>query len=125
MAKEFSAVVKSVRTRLKMSQEELARELGVSFATVNRWENSRTKPSQLAQRQFESFCETLRNGGGGWDEDVYSDWGPVKGPVGGPTRRPGQPTQLTMFSALRKSLVGGRLALVSGAELFCTEPHDL
>jgi len=63
MAKEFSAVVKSVRTRLKMSQEELARELGVSFATVNRWENSRTKPSQLAQRQFESFCETLRNGG--------------------------------------------------------------
>ena len=62
MAKEFSAVVKSVRTRLKMSQEGLARELGVSFATVNRWENSRTKPLRLAQRQFESFRETLRHG---------------------------------------------------------------
>lgn len=62
MAKEFSAVVKSVRTRLKMSQEGLARELGVSFATVNRWENSRTKPSRLAQRQFESFRKAMRNG---------------------------------------------------------------
>ena len=62
MAKEFSAVVKSVRTRLKMSQEGLARELGVSFATVNRWENSRTKPSRLAQRQFENFCEAMWNG---------------------------------------------------------------
>ena len=62
MAKEFSAVVKSVRTRLKMSQEGLVRELGVSFATVNRWENSRTKPSGLAQRQFESFREAMRNG---------------------------------------------------------------
>jgi len=59
MAKEFSAVVKSVRTRLKMSQEGLACELGVSFATVNHWENSRTK---LAQRQFESFREAMRNG---------------------------------------------------------------
>ena len=62
MAKEFSAVVKSVRTRLKMSQEGLARKLGVSFATVNRWENSRTKPSRLAQLQFESFREAMRNG---------------------------------------------------------------
>jgi DNA-binding transcriptional regulator YiaG len=62
MAKEFSAVVKSVCTRLKMSQEGPARELGVSFATVNRWENSRTKPSRLAQRQFESFREAMRNG---------------------------------------------------------------
>ena len=27
----------------------LARNLGVSFATVNRWENGKTKPSRLAQ----------------------------------------------------------------------------
>ena len=36
-----------------LSQEELAHALGVSFATVNRWENGRTAPSKLALRQFE------------------------------------------------------------------------
>ena len=39
-----------------LSQEELAHALGVSFATVNRWENGRTAPSKLALRQFEQFC---------------------------------------------------------------------
>ena len=34
------------------SQEDLARELGVSFATVNRWENGKTKPSHLAQEKI-------------------------------------------------------------------------
>jgi DNA-binding transcriptional regulator YiaG len=63
MEKIFSSVVKIVRTHLKMSQEDLARELGVSFATVNRWENSRTQPSRLAQKQFDFFCESMRKEG--------------------------------------------------------------
>lgn len=48
--------VKDVRRQLGLSQEELAHALGVSFATVNRWENGKTVPSKLAQRQFEQFC---------------------------------------------------------------------
>lgn len=55
--KPFSEQVKAVRTALNISQEELAHALGVSFATVNRWENGKTNPSKLAQRQFEKFCE--------------------------------------------------------------------
>jgi len=55
--KPFSEQVKVVRTALNLSQEELAHALGVSFATVNRWENGKTNPSKLAQRQFEQFCE--------------------------------------------------------------------
>jgi len=54
--KPFSEQVKAVRVRLKLSQEELAHALGVSFATVNRWENGKTNPSKLARRQFEQFC---------------------------------------------------------------------
>ena len=54
----FPATVKEVRRRLALSQEELAHALGVSFATVNRWENGKTIPSKLAQRQFIAFCET-------------------------------------------------------------------
>jgi DNA-binding transcriptional regulator YiaG len=51
-------IVKEVRRQLALSQEELAHALGVSFATVNRWENGKTVPSKLAQRQFIVFCET-------------------------------------------------------------------
>jgi DNA-binding transcriptional regulator YiaG len=52
----FPKTIKEVRRQLGLSQEELAQALGVSFATVNRWENGRTTPSKLAQRQFERFC---------------------------------------------------------------------
>ena len=56
----FPETVKDVRRRLGLSQEELAHALGVSFATVNRWENGKTAPSKLAQRQFEQFCTDKR-----------------------------------------------------------------
>jgi len=53
----FPKTVKEVRRQLALSQEELAHALGVSFATVNRWENGKAIPSKLAQRQFEQFCK--------------------------------------------------------------------
>jgi type I restriction enzyme M protein len=34
----FPAVLRSVRAALNLTQEQLAERLGVSFATVNRWE---------------------------------------------------------------------------------------
>lgn len=52
----FAEKVKNVRKILKISQEELARELGVSFATINRWENGNYNPSKLAVKTFENFC---------------------------------------------------------------------
>lgn len=66
--KPFSEQVKAVRMALNLSQEELAHALGVSFATVNRWENGKTSPSKLAQRQFEQFCEDKRKQGEFEDE---------------------------------------------------------
>jgi ribosome-binding protein aMBF1 (putative translation factor) len=53
----FAAMVKEVRQQLGLSQEELAHALGVSFSSINRWENGKTLPSKLAQRQFEQFCK--------------------------------------------------------------------
>ena len=53
----FAEKVKLVRTELKISQEDLARERGVSFATINRWENGSYNPSRLAKKAFEDFCE--------------------------------------------------------------------
>ena len=53
----FSAQVKTFRKRLKMSQKDLASALGVSFATVNRWENGKTVPSNLALNQLKAFYD--------------------------------------------------------------------
>ena len=55
----FADQVKSVRKQLGISQEELARKLGVSFATVNRWENGKSKPIKLSRNQFEMFCNKM------------------------------------------------------------------
>lgn len=37
--------IRALRERLHLTQEVFARILGVSFATVNRWENGKTEPS--------------------------------------------------------------------------------
>jgi DNA-binding XRE family transcriptional regulator len=49
---DYPALIKEVRRQLAISQEDLARELGVSYATVNRWENGQAKPSKLARAQL-------------------------------------------------------------------------
>ena len=36
---DYPEIIKLIRGHLNLSQEDLARELEVSFATVNRWEN--------------------------------------------------------------------------------------
>ncbi|MFZ0945633.1 MAG: helix-turn-helix transcriptional regulator, partial [Syntrophobacteraceae bacterium] len=48
--------------KLRLSQQELANRLGVSFATVNRWENNKTNPSKLGRAQFEDFCRKIDQG---------------------------------------------------------------
>jgi len=53
---DFSKKIRLVRERLNISQEILARDLNVSFATINRWENSKTKPNRMAQDVFNSYC---------------------------------------------------------------------
>jgi transcriptional regulator with XRE-family HTH domain len=49
--------IRHVRRELNMSQEKLANALNVSFSTINRWENGKAEPSNLAQKTFFDFCE--------------------------------------------------------------------
>ena len=49
-------ILKTIREELNISQETLALDLNVSFSTINRWENSRTKPSRLAVTQIKKYC---------------------------------------------------------------------
>jgi DNA-binding transcriptional regulator YiaG len=53
----FSGIVKQVRQSLNISQEELAHALNVSYVTINRWENGRSKPNRMAKAVFYAFCE--------------------------------------------------------------------
>ena len=46
--RDYSSRVKSLRDRLGLTQMQLAERIGVSFTTVNRWENSKSKPAPLA-----------------------------------------------------------------------------
>ncbi len=59
----ISALIKEIRRQLAISQEDLARQLGVSYATVNRWENCQSSPSKLAKAHLEAFCEKMTRRG--------------------------------------------------------------
>ena len=48
--------IKEIRSRLNLSQSELAEKLGVSFATVNRWEKGHCEPSQIAVNAIKKLC---------------------------------------------------------------------
>jgi transcriptional regulator with XRE-family HTH domain len=52
----------SYRLENKITQQVLAEHLGVSFVTVNRWFNGKTKPSKIQQYQIEKFLKGKNNG---------------------------------------------------------------
>jgi len=54
---EFSEKIRFARAQLKMSQEELAQALNVSYASIHRWENAKTKPNKMVRAVFKSFCD--------------------------------------------------------------------
>ena len=46
---DIPAVLRAIRSRLDLTQEQLAERLGVSFASINRWEGGAIKPQKAAQ----------------------------------------------------------------------------
>ena len=54
----FSEEIKKVRQHCFLSQEAFARELNVSFSSVNRWEGGRAKPNMVAMKNIKAFCES-------------------------------------------------------------------
>lgn len=54
---DYSKAIKALRENLLVSQTEMAKMLGVSYATVNRWENGHHEPSYKAKRQIRNLCK--------------------------------------------------------------------
>lgn len=56
---DISRLVRDLRERTGLTQEKFAARLGVTFPTINRWENGRAKPSPLALKQLEDLLRNL------------------------------------------------------------------
>lgn len=52
---DYAERIKRFRGDIGLTQQSLADSLGVSFATVNRWENKQTKPSRLYWSQLQQL----------------------------------------------------------------------
>jgi transcriptional regulator with XRE-family HTH domain len=61
--KDWGRLVRSLRKRLDLTQERFAGRLGVTFASVNRWENGRANPSPLALRRIEDLVRDMGEDG--------------------------------------------------------------
>ena len=53
---DISVVLRAIRARLDLTQEQLAERLGVSFASINRWEGGAIKPQKAAQEAIAALA---------------------------------------------------------------------
>lgn len=54
---QFCEAIKKLRQHVLLSQDAFGKELGVTFATVNRWETGKTLPNYRALKQIEQLCK--------------------------------------------------------------------
>jgi len=64
--KGLSEKVKALRKEKGWAQEDLAREIGVSLSTIQRWERQDGKPSRLARRELQKL---FKEAGIEWNEN--------------------------------------------------------
>jgi ribosome-binding protein aMBF1 (putative translation factor) len=55
--KQLQERVKELRRRRGWAQEDLAREIGVSLSTVQRWETKQVNPTRLARRELKRLFQ--------------------------------------------------------------------
>ena len=60
---DIPRLVRVLRERTGLTQEKFAAKLGVTYPTINRWENGRAKPSPLALKQIEDLLRSLGDRG--------------------------------------------------------------
>ena len=60
---DIPRLVRKLRERTGLTQEKFAAKLGVTFPTINRWENGRAKPSPLAMQRIEELLRSMGSDG--------------------------------------------------------------
>ena len=54
---DYKYLVKELRNKLIITQTELAEILGVSFASINRWETGKHEPTTKIKRRIVELCK--------------------------------------------------------------------
>ena len=56
---DIPRLIRELRGRTGLTQEKFAAKLGVTFPTINRWENGRARPSPLAMQKIEELLGSM------------------------------------------------------------------
>jgi putative transcriptional regulator len=56
MDENAGSLIRTLRQKLGMTQEEFAHEIAVTVSTVNRWENAHAEPSKLAWKAINDLA---------------------------------------------------------------------
>ena len=67
----WSNAIKKLRNKMQLSQVELAKELGVSFASVNRWEKGHFEPTVKCKKEIRKLCIKYKIYASSDDDDVF------------------------------------------------------
>jgi DNA-binding transcriptional regulator YiaG len=60
---DIADLILELRQRMELTQEQFAARLGVTFPTVNRWENRHSRPSRLALQSIRILLEQMGESG--------------------------------------------------------------
>ena len=71
---DIPRLVRELRERTGLTQEKFAARLGVTFPTINRWENGRARPSPLAMEKIEALLRSMGERG----KDLLQEFLPDK-----------------------------------------------
>ena len=55
---DYKRAIKKTREKMFLTQEEFGKLVGVSFETVNRWENGKHEPSLKAKRKISKIINS-------------------------------------------------------------------
>lgn len=56
---EVGQLIRRLRLVAGLTQEQFAASLGVTYSTINRWENKRSQPSPLAMEKIERMLKAM------------------------------------------------------------------
>lgn len=56
----YAEAIEKLRKKMLLTQTELANLLGVSFGTVNRWENGKYEPTMKIKRKLAPYFEKYK-----------------------------------------------------------------
>ena len=53
----FADDIKQIRLNALLTQDEFAKVLGISYTTINRWENGKSIPGIKALKRIDQYCK--------------------------------------------------------------------